>query len=54
MTNKKYRINVELGEFPFPIIDGPDESRYLTWIRNHSNYMAVRGLLDYARAVAVL
>ncbi|MFK7843893.1 MAG: hypothetical protein AB8G77_01235 [Rhodothermales bacterium] len=46
--------NVSTGEFPFPITDGPEESRYLTWIRNHSNYMAVRGLLDYVRAVSVL
>lgn len=45
---------IRLGEFPFPISDGAEESRYLLWIRNHSNYMAVRGLLDYVRAVAVL
>ena len=51
---KEIRTNVEPGEFPFPIIDGPEESRYLTWIRNHSNYMAVRGLPDYARIVGVL
>jgi hypothetical protein len=30
------------------------ESRYLTWIRNHANYMAVRGWSDYFRAVGVL
>ena len=40
--------------FPFPLIIGPDESRYLTWLRNHSNYMAERGFLDYMRIVAVL
>ncbi|UCF21043.1 MAG: hypothetical protein JSU87_06555 [Gemmatimonadota bacterium] len=40
--------------FPFAISEGAEESRYLTWIRNHSNYMAVRGLLDYSRAVGVL
>ncbi len=51
---KEIRTNVEPGEFPFPIIDGPEESRYLTWIRNHSNYMAVGGLTDYARLVGVL
>ncbi|MFZ2508757.1 MAG: hypothetical protein WAW79_09840 [Steroidobacteraceae bacterium] len=33
---------------------GPDESRFLTWLRNHSKYMAVRGLLDYFRMGAVL
>ena len=45
---------VEPGSFPFPLTDGPRESEYLTWIRNHSNYMAVRGLLDYLRAISVL
>lgn len=54
MTKKTYRTNVAPGAFPFPIVNGPGESRYLTWIRNHSNYMAVRGLLDYVRAAAVL
>ncbi len=48
------RINVELGRFPFPLIEGPDESRYLTWVRNHSNYLAERGFLDYMRIVAIL
>ena len=42
------------GGFPFPLIEGPEESRYLTWVRNHSNYMAERGFLDYMRIVAVL
>lgn len=46
--------NVELGAFPFPLTEGPDESRYLTWLRNHSNYMAVRGFLDYLRSAGVL
>ena len=32
----------------------PEESPYLTWIRNHSNYMTARGLLDYLRAAGVL
>lgn len=41
------------GDFPFPLGDGPG-SPYLTWLRNHSNYMAPRGLLDYFRAVGVL
>ena len=47
-------INVSRGEFPYRIIEGPEESRYLTWVRNHSNYMAERGFLDYMRIVAVL
>ncbi len=42
------------GDFPFPITTGPDESPYLGWLRNHSNYMAARGLLDYLRAGGVL
>ena len=46
--------SVETGEFPFKLTGGPTESPYLTWLRNHSNYMAVRGLLDYFRMVAVL
>lgn len=45
---------IKSGDFPFPITDGPEESRYLTWIRNRSNYMAVRGMLDYVRAISVL
>lgn len=47
-------LNVKPGEFPYPLLDGPRESRYLTWVRNHSNYMAERGFLDYLRIVAVL
>lgn len=47
-------LNVKPGKFPFPLLDGPRESRYLTWVRNHSNYMAERGFLDYVRIVAVL
>jgi hypothetical protein len=42
------------GEFPFPLTHGPNESRFLTWLRNHSNYMAVDGLLDYLRMGSVL
>ena len=41
------------GDFPFPIVEG-GESRYLKWIRDHANYMAVRGWSDYFRAVSVL
>ena len=46
--------NVDPGEFPFPITHGAVESPYLVWLRNHSNYMAVRGLSDYLRAISVL
>lgn len=45
---------IKAGEFPFPLSRGPEESRYLTWVRNHSNYMAARGFLDYLRAIGVL
>ena len=44
----------ESGAFPFSLTGGPEESPYLTWLRNHSNYMAARGLSDYLRAVAIL
>ncbi len=54
MMQKNRPVNVETGEFPYPLIDGPIESRYLTWVRNHSNYMAERGILDYFRLIAVL
>lgn len=47
-------LDVPAGSFPFPLSDGPNESRYLTWIRNHSNYMAVRGFVDYFRSASVL
>ena len=50
-----FQINhVNPGEYPFPVAEGPEESKYLNWIRNHSNYMAVHGLLDYVRALGVL
>ena len=42
------------AEFPFEHPDGPTESPYVTWLRNHSNYLAQRGFLDYARIVALL
>ena len=44
----------KLTEFPFPLSRGARESHYLTWLRNHSNYMATRGLLDYFRMAGVL
>jgi hypothetical protein len=42
------------ADFPFPITTGAVEPKSLTWIRNHSNYMAAGGLFDYLRAVGVL
>ena len=54
MSSEAVETGVEPGDFPFPITEGQKESRYLTWIRNHSNYMAVRGPVDYVRAVGVL
>ncbi|MDH3524347.1 MAG: patatin-like phospholipase family protein [Acidobacteriota bacterium] len=50
MTDRK----AEIGDFPFSISDGPEESRYLIWIRNHANYLVPRGFLDYLRAAAVI
>jgi hypothetical protein len=47
-------LNVGPGHFPYPITKGPSESRYLTWVRNHSNYLTPRGFLDYLRAAAVM
>lgn len=46
--------HIETGEFPFRLTEGSKESPYVTWLRNHSNYMAARGLFDYLRAGAVL
>ncbi|MEM6988685.1 MAG: hypothetical protein AAF499_19445, partial [Pseudomonadota bacterium] len=54
MSDNLTNSPVRRGDYPFPLLDGPDESPYLTWVRNHSNYMAVRGLLDYVRAAGVL
>ena len=48
------KTDIKLGEFPFPLSDGPQESPYLTWLRNHSNYMAARGFRDYLRSIGVL
>ena len=42
------------GAFPFLLTDGPDESPYLTWVRHHSNYMALRGPLDFICSLGVL
>jgi hypothetical protein len=46
--------NVPFGEFPFPLTEGKQESSHLMWLRNHSNYMVVRGFLDYLRSAGVL
>ena len=54
MSSQVEKTGVLPGDFPFPISTGRKESRYLTWIRNHSNYMAVRGPVDYLRAVGIL
>ena len=40
------------GEFPFPILDGAKESKYVTWIRNNSSYLKLGGLLGGLQAVA--
>jgi len=44
----------EQEPFPFALSSGTEESPYLVWLRNHSNYLAQRGLLDFLRAGAVL
>ena len=44
----------EAGAFPFPLVDGPRESPFVSWLRNHSNFMAGNGLPDVLRMVAVL
>jgi hypothetical protein len=30
-------LDIAIGEFPFPLSDGPYESRYLTWVVGHKN-----------------
>ena len=45
---------IKPGEFPYPPTHRSSESPFLTWLRNHSNFLAVRGLLDYFRLGAVL
>ena len=53
-TLKKESVEIETGKFPYPLQKGPKESEYLTWVRNHSNYMLTAGLTDYLRIAAVL
>ena len=53
-NNETLPNNVKRGDFPFPLTKGPVESRYLTWLRNHSNYMAAGGFMDYLRIGGVL
>jgi len=48
------KIKVKPGAFPFSLVEGPEESAYLTWVRNHSNYLVQRGVVDYFRFAAVL
>ena len=42
------------AEFPYEHRDTETESPYLTWLRNHSNYLATRGPIDLIRLVAIL
>ena len=46
------------GEFPFRILSGEQESRYVTWVRNNSSFLqlsgvlgALQGLTTYVRGV---
>ena len=41
------------GEFPFALSHTNEESKYLTWLRNHSNYLAVGGALNSLGAIAI-
>lgn len=41
------------GKFPFALSDTNEESKYLTWLRNHSNYLAVGGALNSLGAIAI-
>lgn len=40
--------------FPFKHEEKPDESEYLQWIRNNSNYLVEGGFIDYVRLFALL
>ena len=40
------------GEFPFPLVTGETEPKYLTWVRNHSSYLSVAGFIGALRAIA--
>lgn len=53
-SNKNVASMMKPGDFPYPLTKGAEESRYLTWLRNHSNYMATRGFMDYLRMGGVL
>lgn len=45
---------VPQGNFPFPRLGDGLESRQLVWLRNHANYLANRGWLDYVRAISIV
>ena len=43
----------EAGDFPFPVLAGEEESKYLTWVRNHSSYLNLSGVINVLQALAV-
>lgn len=51
---KTHYADIAAGVFPFQLSDSEHESHYLTWVRNDSNYMAVRSFLNYFRSIGVL
>lgn len=41
-------------DFPYPLSTNSHESLNLKYLRNHSNYMATKGILDYFRFAGIL
>ena len=41
------------GEFPYPELEGSEESKYLTWLRNNSSYLKLGGLRGSLQAIAI-
>ena len=51
-SKKEIRPQPKKGDFPFPLMDGETESKYLTWVRNHSSFLTVGGFLGGMQAGA--
>lgn len=41
------------NEFPFPIKKAGREANALTWVRNHSSYLTVGGILNYLQIAGI-
>ena len=52
-TNPNAPSEPKSGEFPFRLSDSDRESKYLTWVRNHSSYLMVGGPLNALGALAI-